>query len=96
MKQICYLGEIGREIYQTTGIDWTGATGKQVKIRRPGGTTLTKSTVYVDDAPTGQIHIVTSSGDLSETGEYLMQAKATFGTTVLYGPITSFFVEDVL
>jgi len=93
-----YLGEIGRVISQTTGVDWTGATAKQVILRRPNGTTVTKtgSDVIVDDAATGQIHVLTASGDLSLTGEYLMQAKVTISSVVLYGPLTSFDVEDVL
>jgi len=95
---IAYLGEIGRVISQTTGIDWTGATAKQVKIKKPSGVVITKtgSDVIVDDAATGQIHIVTASGELSVAGEYLMQAKVTISSVVLYGPLTSFDVEDVL
>jgi len=95
---IAYKDEIGRVLSQTTGIDWTGYTARQVKIRKPSGTVITKidAAVIVDDAPTGQIHIVSASGDLSETGEYLMQAKVTIGSVVLYGPLTSFDVEDVL
>lgn len=94
----CFLGEIGRVLSQTTGVDWTGYTARQVKLRKPSGTVVTKidSAVIVDDAPTGQIHIVTASGDLDQTGEYLMQAKVTIGSVILYGPLTSFDVEDVL
>jgi len=95
---ICYIGEIGRAISQTTGLDFTGNTARQVKLRKPSGTVVTKidSAVIVDDAPTGQIHILTIAGDLDQTGEYLMQAKVTIGGVVLYGPVTSFDVEDVL
>ncbi len=95
---IAYKGEIGRVISQTTGIDWTGATAKQVKIRKPGGVTLTKTgvDVIVDDSTTGQIHVVTIAGDIDQTGEYLMQAKVTIGGVELFGPLTSFDVEDVL
>jgi len=95
---IAYKGEIGRVLSQTTGVDWTGATAKQVILRRPDLTTVTKTAgdVIVDDAATGQIHILTASGNLSLTGEYLMQAKVTIGSVVLFGPLTSFDVEDVL
>jgi len=95
---IAYKGEIGRVLSQTTGIDWTGYTARQVKIRKPSGTVITKTDadVIVDDAPTGQIHIVSATGELSEAGEYLMQAKVTIGSNILYGPLTSFDVEDVL
>ena len=95
---IAYKGEIGRAISQTTGLDFTGATARQVKLRKPSGAVLTKidSAVIVDDAPTGQIHILSIAGDLDQTGEYLMQAKITIGSVILFGPVTSFDVEDVL
>ena len=95
---IAYKGEIGRVLSQTTSVDWTGNTAKQVILRRPDATTVTKtgSDVIVDDAATGQIHVLTASGDLSLTGEYLMQAKVTISSVTLYGPLTSFDVEDVL
>ncbi len=98
MSQVYYKGEVGRVISQTTGIDWTGATAKQVKFVKPSGATLTKTTskVIVDDASSGQIHVLTESGDLDETGEWLQQAMVTIGSNVLYGPVDSFVVESVL
>lgn len=98
---IAYKGEVGRVISQTTGVDWTGATAKQIKVRRPDATTFTKSgaDVVVDDAATGQVHFVTVGGatpDLSVAGQYLMQAMVTISTVILYGPLTSFYVEEVL
>lgn len=96
--QIFYLGEVGRSINQTTGIDWTGATGKQVKIQKPSGVVVTRtnSDVIVDDAETGQIHILTEAGDLDETGEYLFQAKVTISDAVKFGPLMGFTVDSVI
>ena len=98
MANVYYLGEIGRVISQTAGVDFTGATAKQVKFVKPSGAILTKTTskVFVDDAPSGQIHVLTESGDLSETGEWLMQAMVTIGSNVLYGSVDSFIVESTL
>ena len=97
-NELLFKGDIGKSISQTTGIDWTGNTAKQVKIKKPAGTTVTYtgSNVVVDDAATGQIHIVTATGDLSETGEYLFQAKVTISGVELYGPVMGFSVEEVL
>jgi len=89
---------VGRVISQTTGIDWTGATAKQVIVTKPSGDIITKTgtDVVVDDAPTGQIHIVTASGDLDETGEYLFQARVTISSVIRFGPLMGLIVEDVL
>ena len=97
MDQIFYKGEIGRAISQTTGFDWTGASAKQVLIQKPAGTkiTITGTDVVVDDAPTGQIHVLMTSS-FDETGDYLLQACATVSGVVRFGPLMRFVVESVI
>jgi hypothetical protein len=95
---IYYIGDTGLILSQTTGFDWTSQTGKQVKIRRPDGTfiTYTDAAVVVDDAVTGQIHVVTGATDLTLAGHYLMQAKLTISSAIRYGQITDFWVEAAM
>lgn len=96
---IYYKGDIGRVIPFRTGFSWVGVTTKTVTILKPDGSTyLTKTgaDVVVDDATTGQIHVLSKSGELNQVGEYLMQAKMEDGTNTLFSPITSFRVEEVL
>ena len=96
-ETIYYLGETNRAISQTTGFDWTGNSAKAVIVVKPSGETisLSGSDVIVDDAVTGQYHIILTSS-FDETGEYLMQAKVTISSAVYFGPIQSFIVEAVL
>ena len=93
-----FKDEIGRVISQTTGENWTSASTKAVKVVRPSGTSFTKTgtDVVVDDAATGQIHILSATGDLSEVGEYLLQASFTTASTTLYCPLLTFSVEEIL
>lgn len=95
MTELYYVGEIGRTISLTTGFDWTGAVTKEVTIKTPDGTlrSFTGSSVSVDDAATGQIHISTIAGTLDQTGEYFFQAKMATASVTRYSGIFSFFVE---
>ncbi len=97
-EKVFYFGEIGRPIGLKTGVDWTGATSKQVIIYRPDGTKLTYTgdDVVVDDATLGIIHVLSKNGDFNQTGQYLAQAKVVTATVTLFGPLTSFIVEGVL
>lgn len=92
-----YKGEVVA-VSMRTGFDWTGATTKQVIILRPDLTkiTFTAAAVIVDDAATGQIHVVTASGDLNQLGQYLIQAKMATASVTRFSEIQDFFVEDVL
>jgi len=64
---------------------------------KPSGETITVAgtDVVVDDAATGQIHILMTAS-FDETGEYMLQAKATFASSTKFGPIMGFVVEDVI
>jgi hypothetical protein len=99
METNYFVGEIGRTISIYCGFDLTSVVTKLVTILKPDGTTtvtFTGSEVTVDDVTTGQIHISSKSGTFSAAGEYLIQAKMTYATNILYSPMLSFEVEDVL
>ena len=99
-----YKNEIGRVIRQSTGLDWSDAVTKTITIVYPDSTSYTKTAtaVVIDDAATGQIHFLSgthgsSVNDLSQTGRYLMQANfIDSASNKLYGPWTTFEVEEIL
>lgn len=95
---IYYVGEAGRAISLKTGFDWTGATTKEVKVKKPSGTTVTFSgtDVVVDDAVTGQIHVLTTGTTLSEEGIYMIQAKFSDGTVTRFSQIFLLEAEGIL
>jgi hypothetical protein len=95
---IFYIGEIGRVVSLSTGVDWTSPVTKVVKFTRPDGTSVsfTGSEVTVDDAATGTIHVISRAGDFNQSGRYLVQAKLITASATLYGPITSINVDSVL
>lgn len=64
-------------------------------VRKPDGSTLTKSGTIVDSA-TGQVSWTTSGTDIGSVGEYIQQAKYVSGGTTKYGPMETFYVDDVL
>lgn len=98
MDHVYYLGEQGRTITQVTGFDWTSVVTKTVIIEKPSGDTITKTgaQVTVADATSGTIYVTIEAGDLDETGTYLFQAKAEFASSIRFGDVMSFEVEEVL
>jgi hypothetical protein len=98
MDQTFYVGEVGRAISIFCGFDISTVASKSVTVYRPNSShfTQTSTEVTVDDATTGQIHILTRSGDLSLSGTYTVQAKMTLASgSILFSPILSFEVDSV-
>ncbi len=96
---LAYQNEVGRVISMTTGFNWNGASTRQATLVKPSGAKVVKSTskIIVDDSGTGQVHFESELGDLDEVGDYLIQFRATFASgEVLYSPLRSLTVEDVL
>jgi hypothetical protein len=93
-----FKGEIGRVISLSTGLDWTGATQKEIKVIRPDQSSFTVSgaSVIVDDALNGFIHFITEAEHLTLPGRYFLQASLVDSSRTLYSPIESLIVEDVL
>jgi hypothetical protein len=54
-------------------IDISGATTKNILLKPPTGTLLTKAGVFVTDGTDGKIKYTTISGDLSEVGVWQVQ-----------------------
>ena len=92
-----YKGETA-SLAGCTGFSLTGMTTKKVVILRPDATSVqyTGASVVVDDAITGQWHVVAAAGDLNQAGLYLRQSYWSDGSVIRYGPLDTFLVEDPL
>jgi hypothetical protein len=96
-----FIGEVGKAISLNCGFDLTSVSTKTVYIIRPSSPTstltFTGTDVVVDDTGTGQIHVLSKSGDLSVAGTYLAQAKMVWANgDTKYSPIAAFNVDGVL
>jgi hypothetical protein len=73
-------------------VDISSASTKQVIIKKPGGTKLTKDSAFVTDGTDGQMKYTIVSGDLDETGTYKLQGYLIISDGTFYTDITSFKV----
>lgn len=55
-------------------VDVSSATTKNIVLKKPSGSLLTKAASLVTDGTDGKIQYVTISGDLDETGRWEVQA----------------------
>lgn len=75
-----HLNDIGTELVVlvveddgTTPVDLSAATVKQIKLKPPGGTLLTKTAVLDTTGTNGLMKYVTVSGDLSAVGPWQIE-----------------------
>ena len=50
----------------SSAVDISGATTKQIKLEKPGGSTVAKDGTFTTDGSDGKIYYVTQEGDLGE------------------------------
>lgn len=77
------LGAIGLVIHGTikeddVAVDVSTVTTKQIILRKPNGTVLTKTAAFTASGSNGQIQYVTVAGDLDVTGRWEAQAYVVF------------------
>ena len=84
-----YIGDIGTVITLETGIDLTGASVAQIKIKKPNGTTVAKAATIA----TTTLTYTTIAGDLDLEGAYTVQAYAVIGAWKGHGAPAHFYVE---
>lgn len=91
-----YVGDIGTAIEVNTYIDLTDASTKEIKIKKPDGTILTKTGTIPDGltASDGKIVYFTESGDLSVRGKYYVQPHIVSATSNHLGNTDNFQVYD--
>ena len=93
-----HVGDVGTRLTVTltdeTGaaVDVTGASLLEMRLRLPGGGTLTRGATTVTDGSDGQISYVTQAGDLSEAGEWELQAYVVLPGGAWHSDVTRFDV----
>lgn len=70
------VGDIGVELRVNTGMDLTGSTVRQIKMKRSDGSTVTIPGTSVSGST---IICKTRSGDLNRAGTYMIAAYVEFG-----------------
>lgn len=75
-----FVGDIGTVIEMTVTnqddavVDLSTATTKQIILKKPDGTKLTKTASFVTDGTDGKLSYTTASGDIDQSGPWQLQA----------------------
>lgn len=93
-----HVGDIGTVFTVTvkdgdSAVNLSSASTKQIIIKKPSGTKLTKNAGFVTDGTDGKISYALISGDLDETGMHKLQAYVVISDGTFYSDITSFKVH---
>jgi hypothetical protein len=71
------------DLQRCVAVDISGATALSITVRRPAGSTYTKTAVLTGDGTDGQMHFLTAAGDLDEVGPgWYRQGKVVFSAGV--------------
>lgn len=73
-------------------IDISSADTKQIILKKPSGSTLTKTAVFTTDGSDGKIQYVIESGDVDEVGTWKIQGKVVIGSYEWHSNFESFKV----
>ncbi len=73
-------------------VDISTATTKNILLKKPAGSLLTKAGVFTTDGTDGQLEYVTISGDLDESGVWQIQAYIVIGSGEWHSDIKEFSV----
>ena len=76
----------------SSAVNISSATTKQLIIKKPSGTKLTKAAAYSTDGTDGKIYYNTVADDLDEAGTYKLQGKVIISDGTFYTDITTFKV----
>jgi hypothetical protein len=76
-----------------SAVDISGASTKQIIIKKPSGETLTNSASFNSDGTDGKIYYNAIVGNLDETGTYKIQGKVVIASGTFYTDIQSFKVH---
>ena len=77
----------------SSAVNISSATTKQLIIKKPSGTKLTKAAAYSTDGADGKIYYNTVADDLDEAGTYKLQGKVVISDGTFYTDITTFKVH---
>ena len=92
------VGDIGTRFKVTVKdgasvVSLSGATTKQIILKKPDGTKLTKSAEFSSDGTDGVMHYDTVSGDLDVAGIWKLQGKVVISAGTFSTDIYSFKVH---
>lgn len=93
-----HLDDIGTKFLLTvkdgsSAVDVSSASTKQIIIKKPTGTTLTKAAAFNSDGTDGKLSYTIISGDLDEVGTYQLQGKVIITDGTFSTDITKFKVH---
>ena len=77
-------------------VDISGATTKELTVKRPDNTTFTRQALFSDTGVNGLIHFLTIAGDLNLEGTYYIQAYIVLPSWNGHSTIGEFTVEENL
>lgn len=77
-------------------LDLSDATVKQILLKKPGGTLLTKSVSFVTDGTDGRVYYTTLAGDLDEKGLWKVQVHVELPTGTWNSSIENLYVHENL
>jgi hypothetical protein len=75
-----------------TAVDISGATAKQMVLKKPNGESLTVNVDFVTTGVDGLVKYVIQSGDLDQVGSWKVQAIITVGAFIWHSNFESFKV----
>ena len=93
-----HLDDIGTKFLLTVkdgdaAVDISSASTKQIIIKKPSGTVLTKNASFETDGTNGQINYTIIATDLDEVGTYQLQGKVIITDGTFRTDITKFKVH---
>lgn len=97
-----FVGDAGTNIVLTykdqdgVVVNISTATTQQIVLKKPDGTKLTKTTIFVTDGTDGKAKYVVVAGDFSEEGVWKLQGKVILTTGTWYSDIHLFIIKTVL
>lgn len=93
-----HVDDVGTQFLLTimdgsAAVDISSASTKQIIIKKPSGTKMTKSATFSNDGSDGKIYYSSIADDLDETGSYKLQGKVIISDGTFYTDITTFKVH---
>ena len=76
-----------------SAVDISSATSLVIYIKKPDGTTLTRTGVLNSDVTDAKMYYISVSGDLDAAGSYKIQGKVSLSAGTFYTSISTFKVH---
>ena len=93
-----HVNDVGTKFLVTvtdgsSAVNISSATTKELIIKKPSGTKLTKATSFTSDGTDGKMQHSIASDDLDEAGSYKLQGKVVISDGTFYTDIHTFKVH---